>query len=110
MLQARDHRQKIQDIAFERREALAAQAEDGLYEGKERFATAAYKQKLQEDKLYAEQLESKYAAFSEHAFCACLPLPMPRLSLRSGVKCSRTMSTPCLKPHPSSPVTSSHVQ
>lgn len=61
MMSARDRRQRIQDMAYNRREALAAQAEDGLYEGKEKFATAAYRKKLEEDKLFAEQLAEQYA-------------------------------------------------
>lgn len=59
MMTARDRRQRIQDMAFNRREALAAKAEDGLYEGKEKFATAAYKKQLEEDKLFADQLAAQ---------------------------------------------------
>lgn len=64
MMAARDRRNRIQDLSFERREATAAKAEDGLYEGKEQFTTAAYKKKLEEDQLFAAQLEARCAIAS----------------------------------------------
>lgn len=66
MMTARDRRQRIQDMAFNRREALAAKAEDGMFEGKEKFATAAYKKQLEEDKAFAEQMAAQCVALSLH--------------------------------------------
>jgi coiled-coil domain-containing protein 55 len=59
MLQARDHRNRMRDISYQRREALAAKAEEDAFEGKERFATAAYKKKMEEDRLFMEEQEAK---------------------------------------------------
>jgi Coiled-coil domain-containing protein 55 (DUF2040) len=43
---------------------LRVQAEEELFDGKERFATAAYKRKLAEDKAFAEQLAARCALSS----------------------------------------------
>lgn len=59
MMAARDQRQKMRDIIYEKQEALAAKADAEIYGEKEQFATAAYKKKLQEDKLFAEQMEAR---------------------------------------------------
>ena len=59
MMAARDNRKRIQDITWERREALAAKTDEELFGGKEQFATAAYKRKLAEDQLFASQLQAK---------------------------------------------------
>jgi hypothetical protein len=76
MISARDRRHRIQDMAYNRREALAAQAEDGLYEGKEKFATVAYKKKLEEDRLFAEHLAAQYAP-AQNQGCSLLLMPSP---------------------------------
>lgn len=63
MMVARDQRQKMRDIIYEKQEALAAKADADIYGEKEQFATAAYKKKLQEDKLFAEQMAAKCAVY-----------------------------------------------
>jgi coiled-coil domain-containing protein 55 len=61
MMAARDERQRMRDIIYEKKEAAAAKADAALFGEKEQFATSAYKKKLQEDKLFAEQMEARYA-------------------------------------------------
>eukprot|EP00892_Ulva_mutabilis_P007341 jgi/Ulvmu1/497/UM001_0505.1 len=59
MLAARDQRQRVRDMLFEKKEALAAKADDELFGEKEQFVTAAYKKKLEDDRIFAEQLAAK---------------------------------------------------
>lgn len=49
------HAHCAQEIRFERRQLKDRQQEDHLYEGKEKFVTAAYKKKLEEDRKWVEQ-------------------------------------------------------
>ena len=73
MMAARDQRQRERDIIYEKQEALAAKADAEIYGEKEQFATSAYKKKLQEDKLFAEQMAARYV-FS-CVLCASTAVP-----------------------------------
>ena len=73
MMAARDQRQRERDIIYEKQEALAAKADAEIYGEKEQFATSAYKKKLQEDKLFAEQMAARYV-FS-CALCVSIAVP-----------------------------------
>lgn len=55
LLDKAKERQKEQDIVYERRLLRERKAEDHLFGDKERFVTAAYKQKLEEDKKWLEE-------------------------------------------------------
>lgn len=61
MIAARDQRQRVRDITFEKKEALSAKADAELFGEKEQFATAAYKKKLEEDRKFAEDLAARCA-------------------------------------------------
>ncbi|KAG2427194.1 hypothetical protein HXX76_010912 [Chlamydomonas incerta] len=54
-------RKREQDVLYERRMVKEREAEDHLYEGKERFVTGAYRRKLEEDKKWAEEAARKEA-------------------------------------------------
>lgn len=62
MMAARDQRQRVRDMIFEKKEALAAKADEELFGEKEQFATAAYKKKIEEDRKFAEELAARSAA------------------------------------------------
>ncbi len=49
----------VQESRFERRLLKERTQEDALYEDKEKFVTAAYKKKLEEDKKWIEQQKLK---------------------------------------------------
>eukprot|EP00884_Botryococcus_braunii_P012394 jgi/Botrbrau1/21155/Bobra.0061s0049.1 len=55
LLQKAEERKKEEDIVYERRLAKERAAEDHLFGDKESFVTAAYKRKLQEDKIWLER-------------------------------------------------------
>lgn len=61
MIAARDQRQRVRDIIFEKKEALSAKADEELFGEKEQFATGAYKKKLEEDRKFAAELAARYA-------------------------------------------------
>ena len=49
-----ERRKREADVAFERRTLKERQQEDHLFEDKEKFVTAAYRRKLEEDKKWQE--------------------------------------------------------
>jgi coiled-coil domain-containing protein 55 len=49
----------LQEIRYERRLLKERQVEDHLFEGKEKFVTAAYRKKLEEDKKWQEEQKKR---------------------------------------------------
>lgn len=87
MLQARDNRNRMRDISYQRREAEATKAEEAAFEGKERFATAAYKRKVEEDRLFMEAQDAKCALCARGRGAAQRSrrrCPFPLLASRDG--------------------------
>ncbi|KAJ9509860.1 hypothetical protein QJQ45_011545 [Haematococcus lacustris] len=54
-----EQRKREEDIRYERVLLKERKAEDHLFEGKEKFVTAAYRKKLEEDKKWAEEQQKK---------------------------------------------------
>eukprot|EP00208_Stichococcus_sp_RCC1054_P005459 CAMPEP_0206148508 /NCGR_PEP_ID=MMETSP1473-20131121/36815_1 /ASSEMBLY_ACC=CAM_ASM_001109 /TAXON_ID=1461547 /ORGANISM="Stichococcus sp, Strain RCC1054" /LENGTH=347 /DNA_ID=CAMNT_0053545865 /DNA_START=174 /DNA_END=1217 /DNA_ORIENTATION=- len=59
LLDKAKERQREQDIIYERRQVKEREVEDHLFGDKEKFVTAAYKKKLQEQKLWEAQQKLK---------------------------------------------------
>ncbi|GFH07350.1 uncharacterized protein HaLaN_02137, partial [Haematococcus lacustris] len=57
------------DIRYERVLLKERKAEDHLFEGKEKFVTAAYRKKLEEDKKWAEEQQKKDEEDERNAAC-----------------------------------------
>ncbi|GFH26895.1 DUF2040 domain-containing protein, partial [Haematococcus lacustris] len=55
-----EQRKREEDIRYERVLLKERKAEDHLFEGKEKFVTAAYRKKLEEDKKWAEEQQKKH--------------------------------------------------
>jgi len=56
-----EHRKREEEVRFERRLLKERQQEDHLFEGKDKFITSAYRNKLEEDKKWVEVQKQKEA-------------------------------------------------
>jgi hypothetical protein len=70
LLEKAEERKREQDVLYERQLAKERAAEDHLFGDKERFVTAAYRRKLEEDAKWKEE-QKKMWVVARHSVVAC---------------------------------------